>query len=247
MKRKLLSAALAALLITMAASAQNVYPKELTFRPGNLKMTKTVTAYPYLIYMPGMYCPDVEEQWPVVFFLHGSGERGNDPELVKKNGPPAMIGEWEDSHFFLISPQCPEGEVWDNDRLMALVKEIREKYHIDSTRMYLTGLSMGGYGTWNLACAYPGVFAAIAPVCGGGFRLLAHKLKDTPVWAFHGDEDTIVPPSESKRMTDAVNAAGGNAILTLYPGIGHNSWEPAYNNTELYTWLLSHQLKTQKQ
>jgi predicted peptidase len=247
MKWKFLVVALSSLLIAITAYSQDVYPKELTFQPGNTTITKTATAYPYLIYMPGMYCPDVDEQWPLIVFLHGSGERGSNPELVKKNGPPALIGDWEDSPFFLVSPQCPEGEVWDNERLMALVKEIRGKYHIDSTRMYLTGLSMGGYGTWNLASTYPGVFAAIAPVCGGGSRLLAHKLKDTPVWAFHGEEDNIVPPSESLRMTEAVNTAGGNAILTLYPGIGHNSWEPAYANTELYTWLLSHQLKTQKQ
>ena len=113
-------------------------------------------------------------------------------------------------------------------------------YDIDQDRVYLTGLSMGGYGTWALASKYPDRFAAIAPICGGGTMIMALGLKDMPVWAFHGAKDQVVPLAESERMVETINARGGNAKLTVYPEAGHDSWTKSYDNQELYDWLLSH-------
>lgn len=207
---------------------------------GNTIFIKKATAYPYLIYLPKDYDANRREGFPVLLFLHGAGERGNDLSYVKKNGTPGFVESMEDFPFILVSPQCPAGEVWDSEQLMAVIDEVILNYKSDTTRIYCTGLSMGGYGTFALAAAYPWRFAAIAPVCGGGFPLTAERLKNIPVWAFHGDQDPVVPPSESKKMVDAVNFFGGQAKLTLYPGVGHNAWEPAYSDPELYRWLLQH-------
>lgn len=207
---------------------------------GKTLFIKKATAYPYLIYLPRDYDANRREGFPVLLFLHGAGERGNDLSLVRKNGTPGFVESMEDFPFILVSPQCPAGEVWDSERLMAVLDEVVATYSTDTNRIYCTGLSMGGYGTFALAAAYPWRFAAIAPVCGGGFPLTAQKLKNIPVWAFHGDQDPVVPPSESKKMVDAINFFGGQAKLTLYPGVGHNAWEPAYSDPELYHWLLQH-------
>ena len=126
------------------------------------------------------------------------------------------------------------------EHIMALIDETVENYSIDQNRVYLTGLSMGGYGTWTIASSYPQRFAAIAPVCGGGQPYLARSLKNIPVWAFHGAMDSVVPLQQSQMMVDAVNRAGGNAKLTVYPEADHDSWTATYNNDELYEWLLSH-------
>jgi predicted peptidase len=123
------------------------------------------------------------------------------------------------------------------------VDEMTEKYKVDPERIYLTGLSMGGYGTWSIGCSYPGRFAAIVPICGGGIPIRAGNLKSVPVWAFHGAKDPVVPLSQSQQMTDAVNRAGGSAQLTVYPEAEHDSWTQTYNNPQLYDWLLSHRKK----
>jgi len=179
-------------------------------------------------------------RWPLILFLHGAGERGSDLGLVKKHGPPKIVEQRPDFPFIVVSPQCPSGEVWDNDALVELLDEVTGNYPVDEGRVYLTGLSMGGFGTWELACAHPSRFAAIAPVCGGGRGLLAHKLRGVPVWAFHGARDEVVPLAASQRMVDAVNAAGGNAKLTVYPDAGHDSWTETYANPALYDWFLKH-------
>ncbi len=114
---------------------------------------------------------------------------------------------------------------------------------MDTERIYLTGLSMGGYGTWALAAKYPERFAAIVPICGGGKRFMARSLKDIPVWAFHGAKDNVVPLKESVKMVNAVKALGGNARLTVYPDAGHDSWTETYRNKELYSWFLGHRKK----
>ncbi|MGC8864421.1 MAG: prolyl oligopeptidase family serine peptidase [Bacteroidales bacterium] len=207
---------------------------------GETVFIKKALAYPYLIFLPKDYSASRQEGFPVLLFLHGSGERGTDISLVKKNGTPGFVESMNDFPFILVSPQCPSGEVWDSERLMAVLDEVVLNYKTDTSRIYCTGLSMGGYGTFALAAAYPWRFAAIVPVCGGGFPLTAEKLKNVPVWAFHGDQDPVVPPSESQRMVEAINFFGGQAKLTLYPGVGHNAWEPAYSDPELYRWLLQH-------
>lgn len=193
----------------------------------------------YLAYLPKDY--ESKSEWPLVLFLHGSGERGSDLNLIKKHGLPMLVAEGQDFPFILISPQCPEDDWWDPYALDALMDSVVKKYKADESRLYATGLSMGGYGTWSLAQHNPERFAAIAPVCGGGNRFSVKRLVHTPVWAFHGAKDTVVLPEESQEMVDEINKAGGEAKLTIYPDATHNSWTRTYNNPELYEWLLSHQ------
>lgn len=207
-------------------------------------ITKRV-ACRYLLYLPKGY-ERGRKRWPLLLFLHGAGERGKDLELVKKHGPPKLIAEGQHFPFIVVSPQCPANQWWSNDVLAALLDNIVANYRVDESRVYVTGLSMGGYGTWALACEHPERFAAIAPICGGGNRLLAHRLKDVPVWAFHGAKDDVVPLAESERMVNAVKAAGGKAKLTVYPEAGHDSWTATYANPALYKWLLRHRKRAAK-
>ncbi len=200
----------------------------------------------YLLFLPEGYGKE-EQKWPLMLFLHGAGERGENLELVKKHGPPKIVGRRKDFPFVVVSPQCPAEQWWTekNEVLISLLDEIQSSYNVDSERTYLTGLSMGGYGTWALASAYPERFAAIAPICGGGKPFLARRLKDVPTWAFHGAKDNVVPLKESEQMVGSIKRSGGDARLTVYPDAGHDSWTAAYNNEELYDWFLSHR-KTQK-
>jgi predicted peptidase len=195
----------------------------------------------YLLYLPDAYGKN-DKAWPLMVFLHGAGERGDDLELVKVHGP-AMIAEINgELPFIIVSPQCPKGLWWPNqqEKVIALIDETVEKYNVDESRIYLTGLSMGGYGSWSIGCTYPERFAAIVPICGGGQPFIAGNLKDVPVWAFHGAKDNVVPLKKSEEMIKAAKQAGGDAKSTVYPQAGHNSWTKTYNNPELYKWLLSH-------
>jgi predicted peptidase len=203
-------------------------------------VTKTLSCN-YLLFLPEDYGKQ-EKDWPMMLFLHGAGERGSDLQKVKIHGPPKIVEAQGDFPFVVVSPQCPEDRWWNDDLdvLIKLLDEIVATYDIDQDRVYLTGLSMGGYGTWALASKYPDRFAAIAPICGGGTMLMALGLKDVPVWAFHGAKDQVVPVGESERMVETINARGGNAKLTAYPEAGHDSWTKSYENQELYDWLLSH-------
>ncbi|TQR44381.1 prolyl oligopeptidase family serine peptidase [Paenibacillus popilliae] len=196
----------------------------------------------YLLYLPDKYGKDPEAKWPLLLFLHGAGERGHDIELVKRHGPPKLAEKGEKLPFVIVSPQCPEESLWEieRDALIALLDDVCETYRIDESKIYVTGLSMGGVGTWNLAANYPNKFAAIAPICGGGNPKQAVQLTHTPIWAFHGAKDAIIPAEKSSEMVDAANAAGGNAKLTIYPNANHDSWTETYQNSELYQWLLSH-------
>ncbi|MCI0747649.1 MAG: prolyl oligopeptidase family serine peptidase [Verrucomicrobia subdivision 3 bacterium] len=201
----------------------------------------------YLAYLPPDYNP--KKRWPLMLFLHGAGERGTNIWLVAKHGPPKIARTNASLPFILISPQCPAGDHWSNDLLLALLDHVTGKYAVDTNRIYLSGLSMGGYGTWALAIEQPEKFAAIAPICGGGETisiLLAqgarrNALKRLPVWAFHGAKDPVVPLEESQRMVDALEKIGNKHIeLTIYPEATHDSWTETYNNPKLYEWLLSH-------
>ena len=195
----------------------------------------------YLLFLPQGYGRDLEKMWPLILFLHGAGERGDRLELVKKHGPPNLVEQQADFPFIVVSPQCPAGLWWPEklDDLGALLDEVEARYAVDSRRIYLTGLSMGGYGTWSLAQDQPERFAAIVPICGGGSRALARRLKDLPVWVFHGAKDKTVPLEESEKMVAAIKRAGGSPRLTIYPDAGHDSWTETYDNPELYEWLLS--------
>ncbi len=205
------------------------------------EITKTVK-FDYLIYRPDGYDREDDAKWPLLLYLHGSGERGSNIELLKKNGMPKVLEDKTDLPLVVVSPQCPENSWWilQLQDLKVFIDNITEQYRIDKTRIYLTGLSMGGYGTWHLAMAYPDKFAAIAPICGGGMSWNAGVLKDLPVWAFHGARDTIVPLIESENMVNALKKCGGNVNFTVYPEAEHDSWTETYHNPKLYEWFASH-------
>jgi predicted peptidase len=201
----------------------------------------------YLLYLPPDYKTDAGAKWPLVLFLHGAGERGSDLQKVAVHGPPKLVAQGREFPFILISPQCPAGQVWDESALVGLIASIQARYRVDPTRVYVTGLSMGGYGTWLLAQKHPGLFAAVAPVCGGGDRIRSllpsqvESLKTLGVWAFHGAKDNVVPLSESERMVEAFKRIGVPDIqLTVYPEADHDSWTVTYENPALYEWLLKH-------
>jgi len=203
----------------------------------------------YLLYLPTDYDKTPDKKWPLIVFLHGSGERGSDVQMVKAHGPPKLLADGTDlavKNFIVVSPQLPKSENgWQPFALNGLLDDILAKYHVDKDRVYLTGLSMGGYGAWQWASQNPGRFAAIAPMSGGGDpRRAARALKKMPIWNFHGEDDPTVPISESEKMVEAIQKAGNEEVkFTRYPGVGHNCWEVAYANPELYAWFLSHTLR----
>lgn len=180
-------------------------------------------------------------RWPLMLFLHGSGERGSDIARVKVHGPPKVADRDPRFPFILVSPLLPAEEDWDQAKLDRILDHLQRTLPVDPERIYLTGLSRGGHATWRWAAAEPDRFAAIAPVAGRGTPETACALKDLPVWAFHGDRDDVVTPEGSFAMARAIRACGGHAgRLTIYPDLGHNAWDPAYSDPELYLWLLSH-------
>lgn len=166
-------------------------------------VTKKV-AYRYLLYLPKAYAADTSLRWPLLLFLHGSGERGDDLAKVKVHGPPKLLDGRDDFPFVVVSPQCPEGERWSADALAALLDDVTRRLRIDLDRVCVTGLSMGGRGTWDLVLTYPDRFAAIVPVCGGALPDRACRLKGVPVRAYHGAKDTTVPLAESETVVEAV-------------------------------------------
>jgi predicted peptidase len=200
----------------------------------------------YMIFVPKDYKADKE--YPVILFLHGSGETGTDGELPVKAGlGKAIKDKKEDFPFIAIFPQSHKrtwkAESEDGKRALAILDEVLKAYKTDSHRVYLTGLSMGGYGVWSFAAAYPDRWAAIAPVCGGGDPKSAEKIKKLPCWCFHGDADKAVPVQRSRDMIKALKAAGASPRYDEYPGVGHNSWDRAYATAELYPWFLKHASK----
>lgn len=212
----------------------------LPYRAGAQVPRESPGGYRSWLYVPAGY--DGARALPLVVFLHGSGERGSDLELVKKHGPPKMIAAGHAFPFIVVSPQCPAETWWSECRVMAAVDDLLANLRIDRARVYLTGLSMGGAGTWEVAARHPDRFAAILPICGAGDqKRFAKRLIDMPTWAFHGDQDTAVPLERSVEMIDAMNAANAKeAKLTVYPGVGHDSWTATYENPEVFAWLLSH-------
>lgn len=215
---------------TALAQETGQQAKELN-RPTTVKLQ-------YLLSLPKDYAE--QESWPVLLFLHGAGERGSDLNLVKKHGPPKLIEAGKEFPFIVVSPQCPGGRWWEPFELAALLDEIQANYKVDQKRIYVTGLSMGGFGTWGLTAYQPNRFAAIAPICGGGEPFTTRLYSHVPTWAFHGDQDNVVPLARSESMVDGLKRAGGNVKFTVYPGVGHDSWTETYDNEELYQWLLEH-------
>ena len=204
----------------------------------------------YLLFLPQN--DDSVESLPMIVFLHGAGERGSNIEVGKKHGPPKIVETKKDFGFIVLSPQCPTGQRWNAPDVMALVQHIKKTHKVDKERIYLTGLSMGGYGTWSLGLTQCDRFAAIAPICGGGDFIKAYNagdangkaLKTLGVWAFHGAKDPVVPLAESKRMVATLKKFGHpGPKLTVYPEAKHDSWTKTYANPELYKWFLQHQRK----
>ncbi len=202
---------------------------------------KLVQETQYLLYLPETYKDDTTRKWPLVIFLHGSGESGNDLGKVKYHGPPKLADAGRKFPFILVSPQAPPRVGWQVDVLKALLEDLKKKYQVDEDRVYMTGLSMGGFGTWNYAEKYPSDLAAIAPVCGGGDTEKAWTLRYMPIWCFHGAKDDVVLPAASISMINAVRKYNrrGEVKFTLYPDANHNSWDLTYSNDSLYQWLLS--------
>ena len=196
----------------------------------------------YYVFLPRDYSP--EKKYPMIVFLHGAGERGNgkdELERVKVHALPKYASGGLDTPAILLCPQCPEIFVWNNVviELKALIDKVADDYNADKSRISITGISMGGFGSWEMGITYPDYFSAIAPICGGGLSWRGDLLKDMPIWAFHGDADTAVPLKNSVEMVDKVNSEGGNAKLTILHGVGHFSWDDAYLDTKLIEWLIS--------
>jgi predicted peptidase len=210
----------------------------LALQPANAESSNAEIRY--LLFFPQDYRADGPE-WPLLLFLHGAGERGDDLTVVTKHGPPAIVSSTPDFPFVVVSPQCPAYQRWRPEELIQLVDHVRSTYRIDRRRVYVTGLSMGGYGTWALCAAYPDQFAAAVPICGGGLPAFADKLKRIPFWVFHGQQDRIVVVQQSEEMVQALESAGGNVRFTVYPDAGHDSWTETYNDPNVYGWLLQQQ------
>jgi len=201
----------------------------------------------YLLHLPPGYWDEPARQWPLVLFLHGRGERGDNINVVRKYGIAKMVDEKSDSDFIAISPQCPLAYEWPDltTTLAQLVEQAMTHLPVDPDRVYLTGLSMGSRGGWLLAVDNPDRFAALALICGRiptpDFLDRVIILKDKPIWIFHGAKDPVVPVDNSEKIAATLQAAGGNPRLTIYPEADHDAWTETYNNPELYTWLFAHQ------
>lgn len=206
---------------------------------------KITVEYSYIVHIPTNTKFAESGKFPVLFFLHGAGERGTDTELLKVHGPPKLAANDAGFPFIVIAPQCPKNERWDAQALNFMLDDLIKQYPIDESRIYLTGLSMGGYGTWDLAILNPDRFAAIVPICGGSDlnAYMAHKLKNVPVWAFHGAMDEIISVQNSIKIVKALRAAGNDAKFTIYPDAGHDSWTATYENPLLFEWLLAQRLE----
>lgn len=197
----------------------------------------------YLVYLPVGY--DSSEHpnadWPVLFFLHGIMQTGHDLRMLPKYGPAQQIEAGRDFPFIVITPQMSSWW-WNADETVAFIEDCIERYRIDPSRVYLSGVSLGGRGVWSVAAARPELFAAIAPVAGWGDEREAVATANIPAWIFHGRKDPLIRASAAEKMYLARAEAGGNAALTVYPDAGHAIWNEVYAADSLYDWFLSHSL-----
>ncbi|MFM9001563.1 MAG: dienelactone hydrolase family protein [Opitutia bacterium] len=199
----------------------------------------TASGYGYLLYLP-KDAGKGGSKHTLVIFLHGSGERGSDVKLLHKNNLPKRLDAMSDIPYVVAAPQCPANLRWnDTKRLNAFLDHLLQTLPVDSTKVVLTGLSLGGMGTWEWGSANPERFAGLAPVCGLGDAKRVASLKGMPVWAFHGDKDPAVPYQAGRATADAAKAAGADVKFTTYPGVGHDSWVQAYEEPEFDKWVLA--------
>lgn len=238
-----------------------VNPPVAPVPPSRLRPFAPARAYPCLVAQPADRAANPGRH-PLLLFLHGAGERGAQLEAVTRYGPPRLLAGGAElsppeqalaedmaERFVVVAPQCPHYEIWDEGALLRLLDEIRGGANVDPARVYVTGLSMGGFGAWTLGLRHPERFAAVVPICGGG-RIRdvtsaadrqGQALRTLGVWAFHGARDGVVPLEESRRIIDALQQVGAtDTRLTVDPEAGHDSWTAAYGNRELYSWLLRH-------
>jgi predicted peptidase len=215
------------------------------FQPKTLSLAGQV--FPYAVRLPEGNPP--EDGWPVILFLHGAAERGDDGRRQTTVGlGPVLVAKPDAFPAIVVLPQCPRGTGWIGpaaDAALLALDETVEEHQGDETRLYVTGVSMGGFGSFLLASENPGHFAAMVPVCGGGDpESMAEPLRDLPIWVFHGAADDVVSVDRSREMVDAIKAAGSTTVrYTEYRGVGHNSWDMAYNEPELPRWLLAQSKK----
>ena len=206
-------------------------------------ITKTIKLE-YLLYLPKGYGRG--KKWPLMLFLHGSGERGNNLEMVASHGPPKLIEAGQEFGFIVVSPQCSADGWWTTQALSTLLDNLEQHLQVDTSRVYLTGLSMGGYGTWAMASEFPDRFAAIAPICGGGLEWWMRGITHLPIWAFHGAKDSVVPLEQTTRLVNELKRLGSKKVkCTVYKNADHDSWTRAYANPKLYEWMLA-QVQTPK-
>ena len=220
-------------------------PRILEYHEGT-HMHPQKVHYPYIVHTPKGYGLDSLRQWPLVIYLHGGSARGRDTLKMYSSGLPDQIYRGREFPFLVVSPQCPELLRWSTDDWFeSFFAEVKSRYRVDSSRVYLTGESLGGAGTWYLAARYPGVFAAIAPIAGFTSRstfLDQHLdvLADLPIWAFHGREDLVVAVSETERMIELLKERNPHLKWTLEPDVGHWIHWQVYPGDELYDWFLEH-------
>ena len=228
-------------------------------------LDRSARGMPYVVYVPRGWT--AATSWPVILLLHGAGERGTDGHRQTQIGAAAAIRSMpEEIPAVVVFPQAPEDACWIGEpaeMAMDALRQAAAEFHGDAFRTYLTGLSLGGFGTWHLALAHPRTFAALVPVCGGivphgsatsvrqspltkavgdPYAFVAAQLRDTPAWLFHGADDTVILPSESRQMFAALRAAGADVRYTEYKGVAHNSWERAYAEKEMWRWLFRQRL-----
>lgn len=255
------------LLSAMTLRPSSTCARESDFQAREVKMGAAV--YRYKVFVPNNW--NKKKKWPVILFLHGAGERGDDNVRQTTIGlGPAILKSPESYPCVVVMPQCSAGRWWPEPDMQAQALEALEEsvkeFNGDPERIYLTGLSMGGYGLWAIASNHPNRFAALAPICGGvvppprapippatdatpaadPYRNIAEKVGKTPTWVFHGAIDPVVPVTESRKMVEALKAVGGNVRYNEYEGVGHNSWDRAYAEPDLITWLLAARLQSGK-
>lgn len=194
----------------------------------------------YLLFIPQAYHRD-DSDWPLILYLHGAGERGDDPNLIPRFGPLMYVKDHPDFPFIVLAPQCPQDEWWRPETVIHVLIEVLDRYRVDRHRIYITGISMGGYGAMETAARFPWLFAAVAPVCGGGNGIQARALKEMPVWIFHGAKDTAIPTEATEYLYQRLQQHKADVKLTIYPEAGHVETTQAYDDPALYEWFLAHQ------
>jgi predicted esterase len=240
------NAIFAAVLQKLWLMNKTIYVLALTlFITASIKATQPGTNihhYHYILNLPKQYDSDKDKHWPLIIYLHGRSACGNDLNKVRRYGLPFFTERGMQLDAIAVSPQCPIGKNWASENwLEPMLRELTSKYRIDTCRIYLTGMSLGGFGTWDLAIKYPDRFAAIAPLCGGGKPQNVCAIKNVPVWAFHGDKDKQVPIARSKEMVEALRKCGGNPKFTILKGFPHDIHR-TYADENLYKWMLQFSL-----